>query len=173
MDQLFQNIKIFNCYLKIIRHIYDKLYIIILYHTMSQDRTSKPEIPPANHLLLSTARYESQDEKRDQSLNNLGQLLVCPPTRITRKNPKKPRRENMSQETHSQSMHRAEGKSIPVVKNGRISTKNDKTSSSEYKHKILIVGDSHTRNCAREVKQIVANKFEVYGIIKPYCYYVS
>jgi hypothetical protein len=29
------------------------------------------------------------------------------------------------------------------------------------------VGDSHTRNCAREVKQIVGNKFEFYGIVKP------
>jgi hypothetical protein len=28
------------------------------------------------------------------------------------------------------------------------------------------VGDSHARNCAIEVKQIVGNKFEVYGIVK-------
>jgi hypothetical protein len=89
------------------------------HHTMSQDRTSKPEIP----LLLTTARYESQDEKRDRSSNNLGQLLVCPPTRITRKNPKKPRRENMSQENHYESIHGAEGKSIPVVVNGKMCTK--------------------------------------------------
>jgi hypothetical protein len=74
------------------------------HHTMSQDRTSKPEIPATNHLLLSTTRYKSQDEKRDQSLNNLGQLLVYPPTRITRKNPKNLRRENVSQENHYQSI---------------------------------------------------------------------
>jgi hypothetical protein len=57
--------------------------------------------------------------------------------------------------------------SIPTMANGITYTKNSKTSSFKHKHKIMIVGESHARNCANEVKQNVGNEFEVSRIVKP------
>jgi hypothetical protein len=34
-------------------------------------------------------------------------------------------------------------------------------------HKVLIIGDSHTRNCAAYVKSITKDNFKVQGIVKP------
>jgi hypothetical protein len=53
------------------------------------------------------------------------------------------------------------------VVNGKIQDRKGKISSIDHDHNILIVGDSHARNCASEVKQIVGNRFEVSGIVKP------
>jgi gamma-glutamyl-gamma-aminobutyrate hydrolase PuuD len=41
-----------------------------------------------------------------------------------------------------------------------------KITSNKRKHKIIITGDSHTRDCASEVKQIVHNTFKVQGVVK-------
>lgn len=34
-------------------------------------------------------------------------------------------------------------------------------------HKVLIIGDSHTRNCAANVKTDIMDNFEVQGFVKP------
>jgi len=34
-------------------------------------------------------------------------------------------------------------------------------------HNVLIIGDSHARNCAANVKTDIKNYFEVQGLVKP------
>jgi len=34
-------------------------------------------------------------------------------------------------------------------------------------HKVIIIGDSHTRGCAFEVKQLLCNDFKVLGFVNP------
>jgi hypothetical protein len=34
-------------------------------------------------------------------------------------------------------------------------------------HKVLIIGDSHLRNCAANIKSTIKDNFEVQGIVKP------
>jgi PleD family two-component response regulator len=52
------------------------------------------------------------------------------------------------------------------VKRGR--RKNHKRRSLENKvHKVLILGDSHTRGCASEVRNQLNNEYEVSGFINP------
>jgi hypothetical protein len=41
------------------------------------------------------------------------------------------------------------------------------TSRKKIKHKILIIGDSHGRECASNVKYNLENDFEVQGVINP------
>jgi len=40
-------------------------------------------------------------------------------------------------------------------------------SSCRKEHKVLTVGESHTRNCAANVKTDIRNNFEVQGLLKP------
>jgi hypothetical protein len=40
-------------------------------------------------------------------------------------------------------------------------------SRKKMKHKILIIGDSHERECASNVKYNLENDFEVQGVINP------
>jgi hypothetical protein len=71
---------------------------------------------------------------------------------------------------------------IPTIVNGRISVsrsdkvntkraikinKCDSATPRNKDHKILIIGDSHTRNCASNVKLIIKDNFKVQGIVKP------
>jgi len=50
----------------------------------------------------------------------------------------------------------------------RDTKKNYKKSSVKSKaHKVLILGDSHARRCASEVKQQLNNEYEVFGFINP------
>jgi hypothetical protein len=44
---------------------------------------------------------------------------------------------------------------------------NKKISTKRRKHKIIIIGDNHRRDCASEVKYDLDNKFQVQGVIKP------
>ena len=52
------------------------------------------------------------------------------------------------------------GKSKEVQKN-RVS----KVKQYVKQHKVIIVGDSHARNCATEVSQLLNNDFEVMGFV--------
>jgi hypothetical protein len=50
----------------------------------------------------------------------------------------------------------------------RVRRKNYKRRSVENKvHKVLILGDSHTRGCASEVRNQLNNEYEVSGFINP------
>ena len=40
-------------------------------------------------------------------------------------------------------------------------------SSDMKKHKVLIIGDSHARNCAANVGTDIRNNFKVQGLVKP------
>jgi hypothetical protein len=42
-----------------------------------------------------------------------------------------------------------------------------KMSSTRRKHNIIIIGDSHGRDCASRVKYELVNTFEVQGTIRP------
>jgi hypothetical protein len=123
-------------------------------------------VPIANPFLPLANKYGSQDENWKMSPCKSRQLPLYS-THRNDKNPKEPRRDKTSNENYHQITQRKEEKSIPVIVNGITCTKNEKASSLKHKHKVIIVGDSHARNCANEVKQIVGNKFEVTGIVKP------
>ena len=40
-------------------------------------------------------------------------------------------------------------------------------SSGMKEHEVLIIGDSHARNCAANVKTDIRNNFKVQGLVKP------
>ena len=40
-------------------------------------------------------------------------------------------------------------------------------SSHKKEHKVLIIGDSHTRLCATNVKSEIKNNYDVQGLVKP------
>jgi hypothetical protein len=40
-------------------------------------------------------------------------------------------------------------------------------SQRKKKHKVLIIGDSHTKKCAAELRQTVDHRYEVMGFRKP------
>jgi hypothetical protein len=42
-----------------------------------------------------------------------------------------------------------------------------KLPSQRKVHKIMIIGDSHARGCSERVKNLLSNKFEVNGLVKP------
>ena len=59
-------------------------------------------------------------------------------------------------------------------KSNKVNTKRTKTvdkgdnkSPSSVAHKVLIIGDSHMRNCATNVKSTIKNNFAVQGVVKP------
>ena len=70
---------------------------------------------------------------------------------------------------------------LPIVhgqifesKSNKINTKRTKTADKGYNespssvaHKVLIIGDSHMRNCATNVKSTIKNNFAVQGVVKP------
>jgi hypothetical protein len=42
-----------------------------------------------------------------------------------------------------------------------------KPSSQKVKRKLVIAGDSHARGCAVRLKNLISDKFEIYGFVKP------
>jgi hypothetical protein len=66
---------------------------------------------------------------------------------------------------------------IPVIINGRSIMKSDKITTSRYKgsahqnqtqkQRVMIIGDSHARGCAGNMKHILGNNFKVQGVVKP------
>ena len=68
---------------------------------------------------------------------------------------------------HKATRRRTSGQIIPTIVNGIAQyTGNRKLFANKdkiIKHEILILGDSHARGCAAEVKNYLSNDFEVYG----------
>jgi hypothetical protein len=73
--------------------------------------------------------------------------------------------------THKSTRRRTSGQIIPTIVNGIAQhTGNRKLFTSKNKirkHEILILGDSHARGCAAEVKHYLSNDFEVHGTTIP------
>jgi hypothetical protein len=44
---------------------------------------------------------------------------------------------------------------------------NKNSFSNRHKHKLLLIGDSHLRGCAANMKAFLNNQFEVCGFVKP------
>jgi hypothetical protein len=69
--------------------------------------------------------------------------------------------------THKATGRRTSGQIIPTIVNGIAQyTGNRKLFTNKNKirkHEILILGDSHARGCAAEVKHYLSNEFEVHG----------
>ena len=58
-------------------------------------------------------------------------------------------------------------KSMVNTKRTKTVDKGDNKSPSIVAHKVLIIGDSHMRNCATNVKSTIKNNFAVQGVVKP------
>lgn len=66
-------------------------------------------------------------------------------------------------------------KGIPTIINGVISANHNnfighkltKDSQQKFDHKIVIIGDSHARGCANNVKSNLSDNFRTEGIVKP------
>ena len=63
---------------------------------------------------------------------------------------------------------------IPISRNDKVNTKrtvkiSNCSSATQHNkaHKILIIGDSHIRNCAANVKSNIKSNFKVQGVVKP------
>jgi len=63
---------------------------------------------------------------------------------------------------------------IPVIVKGQVLTSKSNTvkrqttkSSNRKDHKVLIIGDSHTRLCATNIKSEIRDKYDVQGLVKP------
>ena len=63
---------------------------------------------------------------------------------------------------------------IPISRNDKVNTKrtvkiNNCSSATQHNkaHKILIIGDSHIRNCAANMKSNIKSNFKVQGVVKP------
>ena len=78
---------------------------------------------------------------------------------------------------HSANFHSPDAKNnlaIPVIVKGqahtstRILAKKHNSKSSHIKdHKVLIIGDSHTRLCASNFKSEIKGNYDVQGLVKP------
>jgi hypothetical protein len=92
--------------------------------------------------VLNALKTTDKSEKKEVNRNTVGEesMIEKPPCKILQKeNPKH----------------------LPLQPNLH------NVNRSVFRHRIIIVGDSHMRSCSNEVKQKVGCGFEVLGIVKP------
>jgi len=114
-----------------------------------------PLVTTKNHVGKSSKRDKSATVKTDQSIKTVNRFT--PLTKVLADNVD----------------------TIPVIVNGNITTKgNEKVINRNTSHKvsgngkikskkIIIIGDSHARGCARDISNCLGKEFEVSGTVMP------
>jgi hypothetical protein len=86
-------------------------------------------------------------------------IMILYEDRIKADNPKN--QENLSNQIHKD----AEVSKTMKLRTNNVSYTNEKI--GKKKQKIIVMGDSHARGLAKELKCILNHEFEIQGIIKP------